>query len=742
MALQLVITNAGRAAVIDQANGGFRAVRIAAVGVSPAAVTATPDAASLSGEVKRIASIAGEATAADVVHLTVTDESGATYAVRSFALYLSDGTLFALYGQADTIVEKSAQALLLLAIDIALSNIPAAAITFGNANFTNPAATLARAGVIEIADDDEELAAVDRTKALTPKSLNRAIRRGVGGRPVDFDTNSGSMTIRGDQFGWETGYFFRGASGATVGGFGAIGGNNTLNYFYVGTGYQAANNLRVYPTRVSYGDNTIWHAGNDGAGSGLDADLLDGRHADAFALLAGGTFTGNISVAPSGSGQVSLAHSGTTGASGYVEFRRSDSTREGYIGFAPTGGQIQLMSENGRGFNVAGGPLTRAGNALWDAGNDGAGSGLDADLLDGHDAAEFALLTGARYTGLVRFQAQEAIRLAGKDSFISFYSADEQSRRGYLQFYGTSGVLANDGAGALHLQTGGTNVLTAGPGGVAITGGLSRNGNLVWDAGTDGAGSGLDADLLDGRHADAFLTRNVGARPLDYDAFGGSMTIRGDTGGWSTGYNFRAGDGTFLGGFGALGGGNSFTYYFVGPSYDAANGLRVYPNRVTYGDNTIWHAANDGAGSGLDADLLDGWQRDDVRDWNNLLNKPVAFPVAAHTHGAADIAGAFPGSLSGNGYTVLPNGLILQWVTGAQQAASSEGTQYVAFPIAFNTCFQVMTSTQVANPNIESHAVYQLISFTAEGATVMRQLVSASGADREPSWPRLFAIGR
>ena len=30
--------------------------------------------------------------------------------------------------------------------------------------------------------------------------------------------------------------------------------------------------------------NTVWHEGNDGSGSGLDADLLDGKHATAFAL--------------------------------------------------------------------------------------------------------------------------------------------------------------------------------------------------------------------------------------------------------------------------------------------------------------------------------------------------------------------------------------------------------------------------------------------------------------------------
>lgn len=32
----------------------------------------------------------------------------------------------------------------------------------------------------------------------------------------------------------------------------------------------------------------------DGAGSGLDADLLDGAHASAFAQLTGATFTGTV----------------------------------------------------------------------------------------------------------------------------------------------------------------------------------------------------------------------------------------------------------------------------------------------------------------------------------------------------------------------------------------------------------------------------------------------------------------
>lgn len=40
--------------------------------------------------------------------------------------------------------------------------------------------------------------------------------------------------------------------------------------------------LVIHPDYLSYKSNSIWHAGNDGAGSGLDADTLDGVQASSF----------------------------------------------------------------------------------------------------------------------------------------------------------------------------------------------------------------------------------------------------------------------------------------------------------------------------------------------------------------------------------------------------------------------------------------------------------------------------
>jgi len=171
MSITLRITDAGRAALVNAAHDGTNAVRIASAGVSPTAITAAGDTAALPGEVKRITTVSGSAIAADVIHLVVRDESADTYTVRSFALYLADGTLFASYGQPTPIIEKSSAALLLLAVDATLVDIAAEHITFGNANFLNPPATTDTAGVVELATETEAMALADAVRALTPKTM-------------------------------------------------------------------------------------------------------------------------------------------------------------------------------------------------------------------------------------------------------------------------------------------------------------------------------------------------------------------------------------------------------------------------------------------------------------------------------------------------------------------------------------------------------------------------------------------
>jgi hypothetical protein len=44
-------------------------------------------------------------------------------------------------------------------------------------------------------------------------------------------------------------------------------------------------------TALTFNGSTVWHAGNDGSGSGLDADTLDGSHASTFATTNASSLT-------------------------------------------------------------------------------------------------------------------------------------------------------------------------------------------------------------------------------------------------------------------------------------------------------------------------------------------------------------------------------------------------------------------------------------------------------------------
>ena len=77
--------------------------------------------------------------------------------------------------------------------------------------------------------------------------------------------------------------------------------NNNNGTFLASLGFDSSKNLKVYKDSKSH---TVWHEGNDGSGSGLDADTLDGYHASSFSLahghdylpLSGGTISGVLCV--------------------------------------------------------------------------------------------------------------------------------------------------------------------------------------------------------------------------------------------------------------------------------------------------------------------------------------------------------------------------------------------------------------------------------------------------------------
>ncbi len=189
-ALQLHVTPAGIAAIVNAENTGTAPVLISHVGLTDQVFSAQ-GAVALPGEFKRLSTFAGAAVANDTIHITIRDDSADSYTLRGFGLYLSDGTLFAIYSHAgeapDFIMQKAAAAMLLLQSDVRFTQINATSITFGNAEWLNPPATTTVPGVVELADPAESIAGADASRAVTPAGLKAALDGRFGeGAPSAF----------------------------------------------------------------------------------------------------------------------------------------------------------------------------------------------------------------------------------------------------------------------------------------------------------------------------------------------------------------------------------------------------------------------------------------------------------------------------------------------------------------------------------------------------------------------------
>lgn len=180
--MRLKFTTRGLAALVNAAHTGTKAVTVTEVGVTEHAFTPDPNGGDLTlpGERKRLTTFGGKAVADDVVHLTVRDETTDSYQLRGIGLYLDDGTLLAVYGSDAVLLEKSTQAMMMLAIDWLMADMDAKQIQFGTTDFLNPPATTETQGVVELATDEETISGTDRQRALTPAALRAALNARLG----------------------------------------------------------------------------------------------------------------------------------------------------------------------------------------------------------------------------------------------------------------------------------------------------------------------------------------------------------------------------------------------------------------------------------------------------------------------------------------------------------------------------------------------------------------------------------
>lgn len=316
MSYILVVTDAGRTAIVNATQTGTNAVTVAEIGLSATALVPTSDAAVLPDEIKRLPAGGSQGVAIDTIHVTAVDTSDDTYDVRSFAFYLDDGTLFAIYGQALAVFEKATASQLYLAIDVKFADILAAQIEFGDTNFSNPPASTEISGTVELATDAETIAGVDAQRAVTPHGLWSAFLSWLAS---DAETITGTQTER------------------------------------------AVTPHGLWATVTNWlSTKLVWGASNDGSGSGLDADLLDGRDSTEFVLHT---------------------DAATEAVAGVIEIASDAETITGTDG-------LRAVSPKSLWAGVANWLSIRT---VWGLSNDGSGSGLDADTIDGFDSSDIVM---------------------------------------------------------------------------------------------------------------------------------------------------------------------------------------------------------------------------------------------------------------------------------------------------------------------------------------------------------------
>lgn len=183
-------------------------------------------------------------------------------------------------------------------------------------------------------------------------------------------------------------------------------GNTVLEY------YPLTNDLTI-------NNKKIWTEQNDGFDSGLDADKLDGYHASQLQILLESGINiktvNGLSLLGSGNLTVAGGTSAVISVNGMIGAVELDIYTDEDIENILSGGTLSTiflnnnninMVLNGDSLSFTNGGITKAyingstgsiqatsmsinNNTVWHAGNDGSGSGLDADLLDGHDSSYY-----------------------------------------------------------------------------------------------------------------------------------------------------------------------------------------------------------------------------------------------------------------------------------------------------------------------------------------------------------------
>lgn len=168
--LNVIITDAGIAEVINAQHTGTAPVVLTQVGFGRGIYTPTASQTALHDEIKRVDTIAGGVVGDNIMHIQALDSGGDAYAVYEVGVYTASGTLFAVYSQPLPILHKVANSEIMCVIDFVLSGVEPTAVTVGDTDYTLAPATTTNQGVVELATDQETIAGTDTERAVTPSA--------------------------------------------------------------------------------------------------------------------------------------------------------------------------------------------------------------------------------------------------------------------------------------------------------------------------------------------------------------------------------------------------------------------------------------------------------------------------------------------------------------------------------------------------------------------------------------------
>ena len=219
--------------------------------------------------------------------------------------------------------------------------------------------------------------------------------------------------------------------------------------------------LVVSTTTLTYGGSTVWHSANDGSGSGLDADLLDG-HDSSFFLNTGSAV--DASTLGGHDASYFLPAASYTAADVLTKLKTVDGTGSGL--------DADTLDGHDTAYFLAATAYTAADVLAKLKTVDGSGSGINADLLDGNDSSFFTNATNLS-SGTVA-----SARISG--SYTGITAIGAATFTSSLSSSTTTSIFATSAAGTVYLRPNGAGSATgqmtvASNGNVAASGDITAN---------------------------------------------------------------------------------------------------------------------------------------------------------------------------------------------------------------------------------------------------------------------------